>query len=99
MQDNNNKPTLTDDTSDVSPEERSLLDESIENSITRDNNNLKSSRLDSTDDDGEPLNEGSSADDVSGEDLDIPGAEDDDENELIGEEDEENNSYSRADTE
>lgn len=33
----------------------------------------------------------------SGEDLDIPGAELDDENERIGEEDEENNSYSIGD--
>ena len=33
-------------------------------------------------------------DDVSGEDLDIPGAELDDENEAIGNEDEENNYYS-----
>lgn len=32
--------------------------------------------------------------DVTGEDLDVPGAEDDDANEEIGEEDEENNYYS-----
>lgn len=61
--------------------------------------NLKRSKLDNTDDDGVPLNEKSSADDISGEDLDVPGAEFDDDNEMIGEEDEENNSYSRADTE
>ncbi|MBC8046238.1 MAG: hypothetical protein H7Y00_05535 [Fimbriimonadaceae bacterium] len=35
--------------------------------------------------------------DMAGSDLDVPGAEDDDENEMIGEEDEENNLYSRAD--
>jgi len=32
--------------------------------------------------------------DMSGDDLDIPGAELDDANEIIGEEDEENNNYS-----
>jgi len=47
--------------------------------------------LDNTDLDGDLLNE---KDDVSGEDLDVPGASDDDDNEAIGEEDEENNSYS-----
>ena len=51
------------------------------------------------DEDGDVLNEIEIADDNSGEDLDIPGAEDDDENESIGEEDEENNGYSEADTE
>jgi hypothetical protein len=45
------------------------------------------------------LNEDSSADDYTGEDLDIPGADMDDANERIGEEDEENNGYSEADTE
>ncbi|MEO6490667.1 MAG: hypothetical protein ABIO04_12060 [Ferruginibacter sp.] len=85
--------------SDITPEEISLLDESIENAIIGDSNNLKRSKLDNLDEDGTPLNEKSSSDDLSGNDLDIPGAEDDDENELIGEEDEENNSYSQADTE
>jgi len=48
------------------------------------------------DDDGEMLNEGS---DRSGRDLDVPGSEDDDADEKIGEEDEENNSYSLPDPE
>ena len=85
--------------SDISSIERSLLDESIENSMTRDSANLERSQLDNVDEDGTPLNEKSSADDASGSDLDVPGAEDDDDNETIGEEDEENNSYSQADTE
>lgn len=89
----------TDADSNVSPAERTLLDDSIDNSLTEDNLNLKRSALDNTDNDGEPLNERSMADDISGEDLDVPGAEDDDDNEDIGEEDEENNSYSQADTE
>jgi hypothetical protein len=51
--------------------------------------------LDSTDDDGTPLNEKSFGegrnDDVSADDLDVPGA---DEDEMPGEEDEENEDYS-----
>jgi hypothetical protein len=87
-----------DNDSDISPDERSMLDESMENSISQDNLNLKRSKLDNTDEDGVPLNEKSNADDLIGIDLDVPGAEEDDENEAIGEEDEENNSYSQADT-
>lgn len=85
--------------SNVSPAERSLLDDSMNNALTEDNMNLKRSELDNTDNDGELLNEGSMADDISGEDLDVPGSEQDDDDEEIGEEDEENNSYSQADTE
>jgi len=84
---------------DVTADERALLDESMNNSLTEDNLNLKRSALDNTDNDGEPLNERSMADDLSGEDLDVPGSEDDDANQAIGEEDEENNSFSQADTE
>ena len=40
------------------------------------------------------MNEKSFEDDLTGDDLDIPGAELDDSNEEIGEEDEENNYYS-----
>jgi len=99
--DKKNKSSIPEADSDstVSPDERALLDDSLDNSLTEDNINLKRSALDNTDDDGELLNEGSMADDLSGEDLDVPGSEDDDENEEIGEEDEENNSYSQADTE
>jgi hypothetical protein len=45
------------------------------------------------DEDGTPLNEKSFG---VGKDLDVPGAEEDDANERIGEEDEENNQYSRG---
>ena len=85
--------------SDISPDERSLLDDSMENTLSQDYLNLKRSKLDNTDEDGVPLNEKSTADDLIGIDLDVPGAEADDESEEIGEEDEENNSYSQADTE
>lgn len=82
---------------DISPEERALLDESMLNSLSVDNTNLKRSALDTTDADGDPVNEGTA--NLTGEDLDVPGSELDDANEEIGEEDEENNMYSTADTE
>jgi hypothetical protein len=94
-----NTPDQNDDTeNDITPEELSLLDDSINNINDGDDVNLKRSALDNTDEEGELLNEKSMADDISGEDLDVPGAEDDDHLEQIGEEDEENNSYSDADT-
>lgn len=83
---------------DITPEELSLLDDSINNIDEGDDIHLKRSALDNTDEDGELLNEKSMADDISGEDLDVPGSENDDSNEEIGEEDEENNGYSNADT-
>lgn len=86
-----------DTSTDITPEERALLDESMETNPSFDNNNLRRSELDNTDDDGDLLNEPGT--DLSGEDLDVPGAELDDEAEETGGEDEENNSYSRADTE
>jgi len=89
--------TGEDPDTDISHEERALLDESMENSISVDNNNLKRSALDIDDEDGELINEASF--DLTGEDLDIPGAELDDLAEETGAEDEENNGYSSADTE
>lgn len=50
--------------------------------------------LDTTDDDGDPLNEPQPKYMQAGADLDVPGSETDDGNEDIGEEDEENNYYS-----
>ena len=82
---------------EISPAERSLLDESMDNVVSVDNNNLRRSVLDSTDADGDLVNEASF--DLTGEDLDIPGSELDDIAEETGSEDEENNGYSSADTE
>lgn len=48
----------------------------------------------SPNEDQDSSNEKAFDDDISGEDLDIPGAELDDDNEAIGSEDEENNHYS-----
>ena len=93
------KKIQTDTDADITPLEENLLDESLDRGMSEDDTNLKRAELDNTDEDGELLNEESSGDDVSGEGLDIPGAAADDDNELIGEEDEENNSYSEADTE
>lgn len=80
--------------SNVTNEERELLEESISSMGTEDDQLLRRAKLDTTDEDGTPLNEGT---DQSGSDLDVPGSEDDDANEDIGEEDEENNSFSLND--
>ena len=91
---------LNETESSITPLEKAMLDETLYNdSLSDDDNRLKQSHLDNTDNDGELLNEQSSADDVSGNDLDIPGGEDDDADEDVGEDDEENNGYSVADTE
>lgn len=64
------------------------------NDMPGDDENLREAALDSTDDDGTPLNEDSFNDNISPGDLDVPGASMDDAEEQIGEEDEENNEYS-----
>ena len=76
---------------DVSEDERELLDQSVDSMSTEDDLSQRRAMLDDRDEDGELLNEG---EDVSGKDLDVPGSEEDDEDEDLGEEDEENNSYS-----
>lgn len=85
---------ITEDSSTVSETERRLLDSSANDMPTSDEQSLRRASLDSTDNEGDPLNEGTSSTAISGSDLDVPGAEDDDINEEIGEEDEENNPYS-----
>ena len=87
---------LIDKELNVTNTERDLLRRSSESMATLDDEQLHAATLDSTDDDGEKLNESS---DMSGKDLDVPGSEDDNANEKIGEEDEENNSYSIRDPE
>ena len=80
--------------SNVSASEKEDLEEAANDMPTEDDLNLRESALDNTDEDGTPLNEGSSKNNVAGTDLDVPGAADDDDDEEIGEEDEENNDYS-----
>ena len=88
------------DDSLITPAEKAMLDEILRNDpLSEDEMELRKSQLDNTDNEGDFLNELSSADVASGNDLDIPGSDDDDANEEIGEEDEENNGYSQADTE
>ncbi len=80
--------------SNVSPTEKEDLQMSTDSMSTKDDINLREAALDNTDDEGSQLNEGNFSNDMSGADLDVPGAEDDDDDEAIGEEDEENNEYS-----
>lgn len=79
---------------DVSPGEEKELQTTAEDMPTQDDSELRDAALDNTDTEGDPLNEGSFDSDVSGEDLDTPGSEDDNPDEAVGEEDEENNPYS-----
>ena len=83
-----------DKSSNVTPEERELLRRSSESMGSEDDEELRKAGLDQTDEDGTPLNETTN---LSGDELDVPGSEDDDANEAIGEEDEENNSFSLPD--
>jgi hypothetical protein len=85
---------ITDNSTNVSKTEKELLQESSESMASPDDIKLRESKVDNVDEDGEPLNEEVNA---SGSDLDVPGSDDDDANEEIGEEDEENNSYSLQD--
>ncbi|MDR3680857.1 MAG: hypothetical protein P4L41_12910 [Flavipsychrobacter sp.] len=81
-----------DNDADITAEDLKILG-AIENGSTEDDNNLLEGELDDTDEDGDPLNESSTLS-LSGSDLDVPGSEDDDADEAMGEEDEENNYYS-----
>lgn len=80
--------------SNVSEEEKNDLQRSANDMATEDDINLRKAALDNTDEDGTPLNEGSFKNNITGTGLDVPGSENDDANEEIGEEDEENNEYS-----
>jgi hypothetical protein len=88
----NASDSLNPDT-DVTPEDVAML------SAAEQNRNMakpdaEEAMLDTTDEDGDPLNEPQGTYDATGADLDVPGSEADDGNEDIGEEDEENNYYS-----
>jgi hypothetical protein len=78
---------------DIGTQEEGLLEKGYTD-MPGEDENLRKSELDQDDDDGTPLNEGSTATDVSGGDLDTSGTDEDDQMEDIGEEDEENNFYS-----
>jgi hypothetical protein len=82
---------LADEDTDVTPEEQELLERTEYSMSGEEDLSWENSKLDNTDTDGEQLNEKA---EFTGRDLDVPGAEADDDIEDIGEEDEENNSYS-----
>jgi hypothetical protein len=92
---------LMDKKSNVTPDERKTLAGIDSHRADSEDEVLRESALDETDNDGDPLNEGGFGrgrdEDVDGKDLDIPGADEDDADEAIGEEDEENNEYSLSD--
>ncbi|GEM_PF-3255254 len=80
---------------DITPAELEILNSAgVEESADDDDELLAEAQLDNIDGDGEILNEGSG---YSGNDLDVPGSESDDEEEISGNGDEENNSYSLSD--
>lgn len=85
------------DESDVTREERSTLAGIDRRRADSEDEVLRESALDNTDDDGDPLNEGGLGYDEAGDDLDVPGSDEDDADEELGEEDEENNDYSLSD--
>lgn len=84
---------MEDDDANITKNELDLLDKAGSENGKNDIDEA-ASQLDSTDDDGVALNERT---DLTGSELDVPGADLDNEDELIGEEDEENNSYSESD--
>src|SRR3954454_15179649 len=70
-----NTPAGQSSDADISPVELELLDNAGTNEPGDDDDMLMDSHLDNLDDEGEELNE---ADDLTGEDLDVPGSEADD---------------------
>jgi hypothetical protein len=81
--------------SNVSREERRTLASVDNREVDTEDEVLNEAALDSTDDDGDPLNEESFGHEVSGDDLDVPEGDDDPiDEEEIGEGDEENSEYS-----
>ncbi len=67
----------------VSPEERAQLARMANEMPDGDDQVLHRASLDETDEDGTPLEEKGLDQDLSGEDLDVPGAEDDDADDII----------------
>lgn len=93
--DEEENPLLTPsgDDSDVTEQEKYDLDKAA-GDMPGDDELLREAALDTTDEDGDFLNEESFNNDISPDDLDVPGAAADDAMEDIGAEDEENNEYS-----
>lgn len=83
----------TGDDADVSRNQRKAL-EQIDYMPTTDENNLVDARMDNTDFQNEPLNEGSFGEERTGRDLDVPGNTDETRTTSMGQGDEENKYYS-----
>ncbi|NTS43935.1 hypothetical protein HRG84_23850 [Flavisolibacter sp. BT320] len=83
--------------SDVTPEERAALRDA-NYMPTRDEDRLRQARMDNTDFQGEPLNEKSFGESLSGDDLDIDSGTEDTATDAMGQGDEENKLYSESDT-
>lgn len=94
LDDLNTDEPVTDNKTNVSRSEKELLKQA-DRPPSDESRSLRGLILDQTDGE-DPLNEEADPLDL-GEDLDIPGSELDDDNEDLGEEDEENNSYSSKD--
>ena len=88
-----NSDDSIDPETDVTPEEIAMLNAADQNR-DMDDPDAEEPLLDTTDEDGDPLNEPRGTYGNAGADLDVPGSESDDGNENVGSEDEENNYYS-----
>jgi len=96
MADNTNEELEKND-ADVTKEDLELLGDKDQDMDGGDDEQMKGSNLDNTDEDGDPLNEGSGEGYEAGGDLDVPGSDLDNASENTGSEDEENNYYSQSD--
>ncbi len=79
---------------DVTKEDLAMLGDKNQDMDGGADEAMRNTGLDATDNEGAPLNEDSSQNDKTGEDLVVPGSNADNAMEDIGEEDEENNYYS-----
>jgi hypothetical protein len=79
---------------DITANDRETLKRGDDYMPTRDEDRLNQASMDSTDFEGDPLNEASFGAERTGSDLDTSGVDEDDAMENIGEEDEENNQWS-----
>lgn len=92
---NTDNQSLVINSSDVTKEEKKLLQKSAEHQPTGETKDFNEMALDDKDNDGELLNEKGIKQDRTGEDLDTPGTDMDSDDDDVAEEDEENNIYSQ----
>ncbi len=80
----NNSSGKQHEISQVTPEEKKLLEDAANIEFPEEDEELKKSIPDNVDEDGDPLNENISYKDLSASDLDIPDDYEDDEDEELG---------------